>query len=309
MKYDKSKLGYRFPSEIKLEIKSLHKTNPIHFIVLIVIDHFFIWIPTTLIIFFLKDDALLYLSYLFVLILSTRSLRGLECLIHEASHYNFIRRRRKRNLNDTITNVFCGYPVFSTVQQYRESHLNHHVYLGKEIDPDYIRHKEMLIVHIDEKSKTTALMSAVKLFPVYVPSWWKAIGTNFATALKGILWHTCFFLFISLSVNSIESAVVIWSLAFAIPFFVFLPFLRFVGESSEHNYKNNEDFTIAVNTYTNSGFIQKVIFHPHGDGFHTLHHLAPTIPHHKLPRLHKKLKNIDSDNYLNILRERKKLFK
>ena len=59
--------------------------------------------------------------------------RGLECLVHEASHYNWTRRRR---LNDALANLLAALPVFSTVQEYRVGHFVHHRKKGTADDPD-----------------------------------------------------------------------------------------------------------------------------------------------------------------------------
>ena len=61
--------------------------------------------------------------------------QGLECLVHEASHYNWSRHRR---LNDLAANVLAAIPVFSTVGRYRVGHFIHHRMKGAEDDPKFV---------------------------------------------------------------------------------------------------------------------------------------------------------------------------
>ena len=70
-----------------------------------------------------------------------------------------------------------------------------------------------------------------------------------------------------------------WVFFFLIPFVGVLPFIRFVAETGKHNYTES---TIYAATISNIGFIHRWSFHPHGDGFHVLHHLYPSVPQFKL---------------------------
>jgi fatty acid desaturase len=58
-----------------------------------------------------------------------------------------------------------------------------------------------------------------------------------------------------------------WLVAFPVA----LPLVRFVAESSEHVYEGTS--TVFDATITNLGFLQRFMFHPHNDGYHTVHHL------------------------------------
>ncbi len=55
---------------------------------------------------------------------------------HESSHYSFM---RNRYLNDLIPDVFCMFPLMTTIHFYRLFHLGHHQFTNDpERDPDLL---------------------------------------------------------------------------------------------------------------------------------------------------------------------------
>ena len=61
----------------------------------------------------------------------------------------------------------------------------------------------------------------------------------------------------------------------------------FVGESGEHAYRGTT--TVFEATVSSLGLAQRLMFHPHGDGYHTVHHMWPGVPHFRIGRLHRVL--------------------
>ncbi len=55
---------------------------------------------------------------------------------HESSHYSFM---RNRYLNDLLPDIFCMFPLFTTIHFYRLFHLGHHQFTNDpERDPDLL---------------------------------------------------------------------------------------------------------------------------------------------------------------------------
>ena len=53
---------------------------------------------------------------------------------HESSHYSFM---KNRNLNDLIPDLFCMFPLFTTIHFYRLFHMGHHQFTNDPAhDPD-----------------------------------------------------------------------------------------------------------------------------------------------------------------------------
>lgn len=63
---------------------------------------------------------------------------GLMILMHEAVHGGF---HRNRWWNDRLADVLCGWPIFTSTDAYRTSHLVHHRLLNAPDDPDCIMRK------------------------------------------------------------------------------------------------------------------------------------------------------------------------
>ena len=56
--------------------------------------------------------------------------------MHDATHYRFLKNRK---WNDLISNITTMYPLFSSIEKYRENHLRHHQHLNTEDDPDWVQ--------------------------------------------------------------------------------------------------------------------------------------------------------------------------
>jgi len=298
---EKLSYGYIPPEPVREKIKSLTRKTTLYGKYLFILDHFLIWIPAYIVLFYLP------LTYVWLVlplwVLSIRSMRGLECLVHEVSHFNVLQNRK---LGDVFGNLFAAIPVFSTVEKYRDSHLRHHKFFGTENDPDKPRHDHLELDELNRNKPLKFFHQIIIRIPKYVPGWWITIGTTWRVTLLSLFWH---FILVILPVAVLQGfigAIIFWGISFLIPFFFLLPFLRLIGESAEHDYTTKLD--VAVGTYSNTGLLHRMIFHPHCDGFHTLHHLYPYIPHYHLPKLDAYLQSVDESSWLSYLRVRKSLF-
>lgn len=223
-----------------------------------------------------------------------RTMRGLECLVHEASHYNLTRNRA---LNDALADGLCAWPVLSQVANYRKSHMVHHRAFGHETDPDRIRFAALGIDTLDRSDPWRFSIGVARRLLPYIPGWWWAIGVDGPTIARFAAWHLLTFLVPATVFLAWQEALVLWLLTWVIPVFFMLPVVRFVAETAEHDYEDQDEATQVIfkTTWSNVGWIHHWIFHPHNDGFHAVHHLYPSVPHHALPRVHARLIEEDTD--------------
>lgn len=164
----------------------------------------------------------------------------------------------------------------------------HHRAFGHATDPDRIRNEKLGLNSLDRSNPLRfALGIATRLIP-YVPGWWWAIGVDTATVGCFLAWHVVVFLLpVSLALG-LGEATMLWILTWGVPVFFILPVVRFIAEAAEHDYENHGGDTQVIfkTTWSNVGWIHHWLFHPHNDGFHAVHHLYPSVPHHALPEVH-----------------------
>ncbi|MEU7906222.1 fatty acid desaturase [Actinoplanes sp. NPDC049118] len=217
-------------------------------------------------------------------LIAARQLRALENLVHEASHYNW--SRHHRTLNDVLSAVLAATPTGASIGAYREGHLLHHGRFGTRDDPDRQRYEQLALEDLDRSGVLRYTGHILRRFIPYQRGWIEATGSAPLVSLLPFGWAL---------VTVVTPALVLggarWALsatgAWLLSYLIALPLLRFVAESSEHNYRGTDSVFAA--TISNLGSLQRLAIHPHGDGYHTIHHLWPGVPHHRLAALHREL--------------------
>ncbi|MGW2569600.1 fatty acid desaturase family protein [Streptomyces sp. NPDC001537] len=242
------------------------------------------------------------LVVLAALVLAGRQIRALECLVHEASHFNWSRHHRRAN--DRCATVLAGLPTGIRIARYRAEHLLHHSRLGTDDDPDLRRYAELDITGLDRTSRTGYARSLLVRLAAHQRSWYRSTSTDLPALLLPVAWAV---------LVAVVPAALLWGAGAAVTagavwlagFALVLPVLRFIGESSEHSYHDAD--TVFDSTVTNLGPLQRRLIHPHSDGYHTVHHLWPGTPHHRLRLLHEELTVIDPQGFAGRLRTRRRI--
>ena len=219
--------------------------------------------------------------------------RGLECLVHEASHYNWLRSHH--GLNDLVANWLVARSVFSEVKRYREGHRSHHVLFGSEHDTDLVRYQELAIEKLDRSNALRFASGLLQRIGRYVAGWWRANRTNPGAFLLGLYWHLVVLVLPLGLFFGLRTALLVWVIFWLVPFAFVLPWQRFLAEAAKHQYLGHD--TEFDSTVSNIGVLHRWLLHPHNDGFHLVHHLFPGIPHHQLRRAHHGLCQLDSKGF------------
>ena len=159
------------------------------------------------------------------------------------------------------------------------------------------------------------IFGIVERFPKYWIGWMKAIGTNPSNFILWLVWHSTVlsgFILFQISIgdsaeNAFRKVVILWGLFWFLPMVFVLPFIRFIGEISEHAYPppdRSKDATLFNTTITNHGFLNKLLIHPTGDGYHLVHHLFPSIPGWRLRTMHNHMIELEPALMTQIIERR-----
>ncbi len=257
--------------------------------------------------------ALSALVYGLACVAIARQLRGLEIMVHDASHLTWIRSQPR--LNNILADLFVGAPVLSSVTAYWKSHRVHHGQYGTHQDPCRQRFAAMGLGDIDLSTHWKITRAVIAWLPGYNAAYYKEIGSQ-SLLQWGIFisWHVCvlvipattiltFGLGFDLKVG-MALAIFGWVLFWVLPAMVFLPVIRSIAESEEHDYEAGG--TEFETTFTNDGWLHQLLIHPKNDAYHVIHHLFPNIPESQHRRIHKLLMEHDVI-YQNALRRGKLL--
>ncbi|WP_378733263.1 fatty acid desaturase family protein [Nocardia brasiliensis] len=230
-----------------------------------------------------------------------RQLRGLENLAHEGSHSNWSRRHRK--LNDALAYALAAFPTGQRLSSYRASHLRHHGKFGTDEDPDMQRYRELGIEEIDRECMVAFAKAVAVRLVRYQLGWLRELGTDLQTSLTPLVWAV---VAVGIPCASLlgPAAGVVAAVCWLFAMLFTLPVIRFIAEADEHSYRGTA--TVFDATISNLGTVQRFLFHPHADGYHTVHHMWPGIPHHALSKIHALLMAEDP-NFAQRIRVRTQL--
>ncbi|MER5357178.1 fatty acid desaturase family protein [Streptomyces sp. NPDC002785] len=283
--------GYTAPSRLRQDIKDAHRTRLWVTVSCALLDHLVAGLAAGAAAWLIMHHPVVSIvPALLAGALIARQLRALENLVHEASHYNWSRHRRR--LNDVLGYLLAAAPTGSRISAYRTSHLLHHGRFGTAEDPDRYRYAELDLEALPRTSLGAFAAGVTRRLLRYQLGWLRELRTNALAPLVTLLWSAvCVGAPTALLLGPRTGAVAVGVWLFA--HFVLLPPLRLVAEADEHVYSDAR--TVFDATVSNTGRLQRLLFHPHADGYHTVHHMWPGVPHHALRYVHRLLMSEDAE--------------
>lgn len=293
--------GYTLPGALRPLIADAHKTRPARSLAAALGDHLLGYAAVAVVALATRAGALVAVpAALLATMPVARSLRGLECMVHEASHGNWWRRHRR--VNDALAFVLAGVPTGAWIGDYRVGHLLHHGRFGTALDPDLVRYEELDVEGLDRSGRLRMTAGVLRSLPRYQAGWLRTVVAHPVSVAAAPAWCLVA-VWLPVRLLAGPSAAAYAAGSWLVALMITLPALRFVAEAGEHVYRGSA--TVFDATLSNLGLAHRLLLHPHHDGLHTVHHLWPGIPHHALPRVHRALLLADPDGYAARLRHRR----
>lgn len=288
--FDARDLKFQFD---KKELKALSKTKPYLHAFAILFDWTMIVAAIYLCLQFFNPA-----TYLLAIIIIGARMHALAILMHDATHFRFLKNRK---WNDLLTNCTSMYFIFFSIEQYRQNHLAHHSHLNTEEDPDWFSK-----IGVEEfqfpKTKRAFLMTLFSYLILYKgirdALWFlKRFGatkkkkspdkkTNWVKPLFYLL------LFGTITVLGIwKYFLLFWIVPYFSTFFMF----QYIRSVAEHFGDLAYDHLLTSTRSVKTNWIERFFFAPHNVGYHLEHHLYPGVPFYNLPKLHQLL--MKEENY------------
>lgn len=228
------------------------------------------------------------LLYMLAVIIIGARMHALAILMHDATHYRFLKDKK---WNDRITNLFSMYPLYTSIEKYRQNHLRHHLNLNTEDDPDWFAKLGKREFQFP-KTKGEFLRTVLSYFLLY-----KGVGDAIwflkrfnPVKKKETTWTDklpilTFWVIVISSLTYFQlwpAYLLYWVLPYASTFFMF----QYIRSVAEHFGELTYDHLLTSTRSVKTNWVESFIFAPHNVGFHIEHHLYPGVPYYHLPKLH-----------------------
>lgn len=240
---------------------------------------------------------------------------ALAILMHDGAH---LRLCGNRNWNNWLSDLFFAWPLFITTWAYRNNHFAHHRHVNTNSDPDWIRKqtsewkfpKRPLALAFMLARDVVGLSAYKMIYVILVLSGFvgKTLGrngnTSFYLGMRGIYYTAAGWLILHYGLGKM------FLLYWFVPYCTWFVFVLHVRSIAEHfALPNNHTLNASRTTYAT--WLERVLLAPKNINYHIDHHLFPSVPFYRLPKLHAELCSQPSyatrahitDTYLGVLRE------
>ena len=211
---------------------------------------------------------------------------GFAVMMHEASHRTLLRDRRA---NDWVGNWLCAYPVWSDIYPYRAYHGQHHARTGTQDDPDLGLVKPFPITPASLRRKFWRDLSGqtgLKFFKASVRRTFGRANEDPVArqAAFGVV-ITNLVLFGVLAIAGHPWLYLLWGVAW----FTTNTFVTRIRAIAEHALTPDREEPFGRTRTTIARWWERLLIAPNRVNFHLEHHLVMTVPHYRLPEMHRLL--------------------
>lgn len=220
-----------------------------------------------------------------LLLIANRQL-SLIILSHDAVHRTLLPTPR---INDFVGRIFCAFPVFISLSQYRKKHITHHGFLYSSADPDRGLYADFPM----SLSRFLARAFGLHTFQLFIRYFTEILDYKFSANNRNSLFEESdfyqyiafhFFIFTLLTLFSLWPW---YFLLWVIPELVCLPYFWFMGALQHGPMNGPAERGLSRTIYAPQWLLLLAL--PHHVNFHAEHHLKPRVPHYHLPALAQEL--------------------
>lgn len=280
-------MEHTFEHKLKAEdLKPLFKTNAYRHALGILFD----WIVIVVVIYICLQYFNPATYLLAVLIIGAR-MHALAILMHDATHYRFLKNRK---WNDLITNIVTMYPLFTSIEVYRQNHLRHHRHLNTDHDPDWVAKigvKEFTFPKRKEEFLWTLFTYMILYRGIKDAIWFlqRFQSPSMKKKDKATDWYKIIYYLMLFSILTImgwwQYFLLFWFIPYLSTFFMF----QYIRSVAEHFGELAYDHDLTSSRTVKANYLERFFLSPHNVGYHLEHHLYPGVPFYHLPKLHKLL--------------------
>jgi fatty acid desaturase len=211
---------------------------------------------------------------------------ALMILMHDGVHYRLF---HSRWVNEWVSEVLLAWPVLISARAYRRNHFAHHRYLNTEHDPDWARRQgDSAWVFPKRPGELLGLMmrdlsglGAIGLIRLIGRLLSKDTGVS-----KQFVFLRYGFYFVLLGIVLWLSAGKLIMMYWFVPLFTWLIFIFRIRSIAEHSSIWGRNVFFSQTRTTVPSILQRVFVAPKNVSYHIEHHLYPSVPFYRLPKLH-----------------------
>lgn len=212
---------------------------------------------------------------------------GCAVLMHEASHRTLLADRR---WNDRAGSWLCAYPVWADLHAYRPYHLQHHAKNWTDEDPDIGLVRPFPITRASLRRKLWRDLSGQTGRKFARAAWqrsvarWRAGDPDGRRAFVGFLVTNATLLAL-LAAFGHPWLYLLWAGAWLTTYTL----VTRIRAIAEHTMVPDPSDPLRNTRTTLARWWERLLLAPNRVNYHLEHHLLMTVPHHRLPRMHRLL--------------------
>ena len=217
---------------------------------------------------------------------------GFAVLMHEAAHRSLFRNRA---VNDWVGNWLCAYPVWGDLVPYRPYHLQHHSKTWTKDDPDLALAKPFPITRRSLARKIWRDLSGQTGWKRAKATLKRDLGRSQGRVrrldfmgtrnLRGVV-ITNLVLFGLLVAVGHPALYLLWVVSWLTTYSLVMR----IRSIAEHAMIDDPADPLRNTRTTVARWWERLLVAPNCVNFHLEHHLAMTVPHYRLRRMHRLLR-------------------